>query len=267
VTQTNNNTLSSTSMLPPLPPLLPKGSALFLDFDGTLVPIAARPQDIHVPAWVLPTLKHARDTLDGALAIVTGRPLAEIDEYLDPLRLAGAGIHGAERRRPDGLMETHAARVPAPIVRAVEALAHEHRELMIETKHAALALHYRAAPQLQALCMRVLDGVVREFPEWIVMPGHAVFEVKLRGLSKGTAVQAFLGEEPFAGRRPVVVGDDTTDEDAFEAALRAGGYGIKVGGGATLATYALTDPAAVCRWLAASSDALAARADRTDAAR
>jgi len=243
----------------PAPPLLHERSALFLDFDGTLVPIAPRPQDVHVAPWVVPTLQQVKDVLGGALALLSGRPLEQLDSLLKPLQLAAAGVHGVERRATDGRRWAHHVEPPPAIAKAVHALAQHHPELLIEKKPSSLAVHSRAAPELEPICRTTLAAALQGQTAWVLLVGHAVFEIKPRGLNKASALRAFLAEPPFAGRVPIVVGDDVTDEDAFAAALEAGGQGIKVGPGTTIARSRLGDPSAVCRWLTASADALTAK--------
>ena len=243
----------------PAPPLLRERSALFLDFDGTLVPIAPRPQDVHVAPWVVPTLQQVQRALGGALAVLSGRPLEQLDGLLKPFHPAAAGVHGVQRRAVDGRRWAYNVELPADIAKAVHALAQHHPELLIEKKPSSLAVHYRAAPELEPICRTTLAAALQGQTAWVLLVGHAVFEIKPRGLNKASALSAFLAEPPFAGRVPVVVGDDVTDEDAFAAAHEAGGHAIKVGPGATIARSRLGDPSAVCRWLTASADALAAK--------
>jgi len=243
----------------PTPPLLHERSALFVDFDGTLVAIAPRPQDVHVAPWVVPALRQVQRTLGGALAVLSGRPIEQIDALLKPLQLAAAGVHGVQRRAADGRRWAHTAEPPAIVAKAVHALGQHHPELLIEKKPSSLAVHYRAAPELETICRTTLVTALQGQTAWVMLAGHAVFEVKPRGLNKASALRAFLAEPPFTGRVPIVVGDDVTDEDAFAAALEAGGHAIKVGPGATIARSRLSDPAAVCRWLTASADALTAK--------
>ena len=253
----NSNAVETPEL--PTPPLLHEHSALFLDFDGTLVPIAPRPQDVHVAPWLVPTLRQVQHALGGALALLSGRPLEQLDGLLKPLQLAAAGVHGVQRRASDGRRWVHAAEPPAAIARAVHALAQHHPELLIEKKPSSLAVHYRAAPELEPICRTTLVAALQGQTAWVLLVGHAVFEIKPRGLNKASALRAFLAEPPFAGRVPIVVGDDVTDEDAFAAALEAGGHAIKVGPGTTIARSRLADPPAVCRWLTASADALTAK--------
>jgi trehalose 6-phosphate phosphatase len=241
------------------PPLLGGRSALFLDLDGTLVPFEMRPQDVRTPSWVVPVLQRLSHQFDGALAIVSGRPLAAIDELLRPLRLPAAGVHGIERRLADGRIRIHSAEVPAAALQADQALAARHPALLVEPKPGGLALHYRAEPSLGPLCDAEMARALQGHDGWELLHGHCVAEVKTRAASKAVAVEAFMAESGFAGRTPVFVGDDVTDEDGIAAVqARASGFGVKVGPGPSGARHRLDDPAAVRRWLQASADALEA---------
>lgn len=229
----------------------PSRAALFLDFDGTLAEIAPRPQDVRVPAELLGLLGALQARLDGALAIVSGRPVVEIDHFLAPLRLAVAGVHGAQGRRADGRTWQMTPPSLAQAVDSASALVQAHPDLILERKGVAVALHYRAAPHLESLCIATLAQAVRDTPGLELLRGKCVVELKPSAVSKGRAIQDFLCEPPFAGRRPIFIGDDVTDEAGFEAVQRLGGDGIKVGTGASLARHRLADPQAVHLWLAA----------------
>lgn len=236
------------------PPFLSASAALFLDFDGTLVPMAPRPQDVQVPRWVVPALESLSRQLDGALAIVSGRPLAQLDAFLAPLVLPAAGAHGAEWRGPSGEIARKLSVPPANVVESARKLA-RHDGLILEAKPSGLALHYRARPELEATCRDTLVAALAAEPgadtQWGWLQGHFVFELKQRAVSKGRAVDTFLQEIPFAGRQPIFVGDDQTDEDGMAAAQAAGGFGVRVGGGDSQARYRLADVAAVGEWLQA----------------
>jgi trehalose 6-phosphate phosphatase len=249
----------------PRPPLLPPRAALFLDFDGTLVAIASRPEAVVVGAWVVPTLQALHARLDGALALVSGRPLAQIDAMLAPLRLTAAGVHGVERRDPDGRMRVQAGVPPPDVLARIEQLMARHPGLRLERKPSALALHYREAPDLGELCAStVLEAMRPHSEEWTTLIGKCVVEVKPRRASKAHAVRDFLAAPAFAGREPVFVGDDATDEDGFSAVQLAGGWGVKVGEGASGARYRLADPRAVEDWLSGSLAAAPSRTPRED---
>lgn len=225
--------------------ILRPSCALFLDFDGTMVDIAPQPHAVHVPQPLLDTLRKVQHYLGGAVAVVSGRPIEQIDGFLEPLQLPVAGVHGAERRGADGklvLLHTHPL---DQVERAARALAARHPGLMVETKRGSLALHYRQAPELEDECLRAMQSAVDASPGIVLLRGKMVAEAKPGGASKGRAIEDFLREPPFAGRTPVFIGDDVTDEAGFSTVQRLGGLGIKVGDGATVAWRRLPDPAAL----------------------
>jgi trehalose 6-phosphate phosphatase len=239
------------------PPALSESAALFLDFDGTLAPIAPRPQDVRVPVWVQPSLHALQARFGGALAIVSGRPLAQLDDFLAPLRLPAAGAHGAEWRSASGRISRQLGEPPATVVHAARVLVAAHVGLILEMKPSGFSLHYRARPELEGECQDALHAALAAAPgasaAWQWLHGHCVFELKQRAVSKGTAVRALLAQPPFAGRQPVFVGDDVTDEDGIAAVQAAGGFGVRVGGGASQARYRLADTDAVGAWLTAAA--------------
>jgi trehalose 6-phosphate phosphatase len=235
--------------------------ALFLDFDGTMVDLAPQPNAVHVPEPLITVLQDLQGYLQGAVAVISGRPIAQLDEYLHPLRLAVAGVHGAERRDRDGtlhLLNTHPL---DHVEEAARALASQHPGLLVENKRGSLALHYRQSPELETLCVAAMQQAVQESPGLTLLRGKMVVEAKPGGASKGKAIEDFMAEAPFTGRTPVFIGDDITDEVGFSTVQRLGGLGIKVGEGATVAWRRLADPAALRRELEA---AVAARTTRTE---
>lgn len=240
--------------------LLSAHCALFLDFDGTLVDIAPQPEDVTVPAGLVPTLRALRTHLGGAIAVISGRPIGQIDVFLAPLQLPAAGVHGAERRGADGTWKLLAPLPLDTMTKAARALAREHPRLRIETKRGSIALHYRQAPELEALCVQAFEAAVAQSPGLTLLLGKMVVEAKPAGASKGSAIETFMGEPAFAGRRPVFIGDDVTDEAGFAAVQRLGGIGIKVGDGPSVAHERLDTPAEMRRQLLAVVAALAAKA-------
>ena len=164
------------------------------------------------------------------------------------LLLPVAGAHGTQRRRADGtLQEVDLASVLAAeeIAHAIAPLVAAHPDLIVEAKEAAVALHFRLAPELEAACRQAMEEAVNGVTDFILVPGKMVIEARPRAVSKGTALRAFMREEPFAGRTPIFIGDDTTDEDAFIAAQDLGGVGIKLGEGETAAKMRIANVASV----------------------
>jgi len=216
--------------------------AVFLDFDGTLVDIAPQPEAVIVPPALVATLEHLHTWLGGALALISGRPIEQIDAFLKPLSLPAAGVHGAERRGADGkvvLLNTH----PLEVVEAAAlSLVHRDHRLRVETKRGSVALHYRQAPELESECVAAMQKAVEDSPGLTLLRGKMVVEAKPGGASKGAAIEAFMAEPPFAGRTPVFVGDDITDEVGFATVQRMKGLGVKVGEGATVAWQRIESP-------------------------
>jgi trehalose 6-phosphate phosphatase len=239
------------------PPLLSETAALYLDFDGTLADIALHPDQVVVREPLPSLLLALRERLAGAVAVVTGRPLAAVDALIRPAQLAGAGLHGAELRLPGGSTARTADPdgVDALVARLRERFGRDSR-LVIEDKGAGAALHFRGAPEREAECIAAMRALAAA-PELEVLVGHCVVEARRRGTSKGGALQQLAAHAPFSGRQPVFVGDDVTDEDGFAAAEQLGGHGVKVGAGSTRARYRIGAVQEVHEWLSASLAALA----------
>lgn len=242
------NPFPETTLDPAHAGLSHTGLAMFLDFDGTLVDLAERPDLVVVPSQLAPTLERLSHRLDGALAIVTGRPLDAVDAYMTPAVLPTAAAHGTERRRADG----YVVGPPDDILAAAEAVAERlaglvrsEPRLLLERKAGAVALHFRQAPELEQFCRAAMQAAIGERQELAIVEGKMVFEARPSAVDKGVAVQRFMTEAPFSGRLPVFVGDDRTDEDGFAAVACLGGIAIKVGSGKTIASHRLETPAAV----------------------
>ena len=226
--------------------------ALFLDIDGTLLRIADTPDAVTVHPRTTRLLKEIIAALDGAVALISGRTIAGIDRLFAPLRLPAAGQHGVERR--DAAGRIHRASVDAARLRhavgPVREFAQKHRGLVFEDKGYSVALHYRRAPAMKdAAHDVVLSAASRLEGAFEAQHGKMVIELKPTGADKGTAIEDFMKEPPFAGRVPVFIGDDVTDEQGFRAVNALGGHSIKVGEGATCAQWRLRDAAAVLAWL------------------
>ncbi|SFZ83196.1 trehalose 6-phosphate phosphatase [Devosia enhydra] len=225
--------------VPPLPRL-----AIFSDFDGTLVDIAPTPDTISVPSDMAAMLETVSRDLDGAFAIISGRPIHDLDRHLDNVPLAAAGSHGAERRLADGSSIGIPDEVSAEareIAARLEQFVARHQGLLLEVKPAAVALHYRQAPQLQGESLAAMRTVLEAITGFSIVEGKMVVEARPRDVSKGLAIAAFMQEAPFRGRTPVFFGDDVTDEDGFRAVQELGGVGIKVGPGETVARLRIED--------------------------
>jgi trehalose 6-phosphate phosphatase len=234
----------------------PGNWALFLDVDGTLLGFQGRPEDVHLHPSLRETLAALAARLDRAVALVSGRTLADLDRIQAPLRLPAAGLHGLELRDADGHVDHGLEGTALDHLRAgLRAFVARHEPLWLEDKGRALAVHYRAAPELHQTVLDAVNGLCqREEPHTLaVLDGKMVCEVKPRHADKGSAITSFMGRAPFAGRVPVFLGDDVTDEDGFRAVNDLGGLSIRVGktdgGRPTHATYALADEPAVEEWL------------------
>lgn len=229
------------------------GSAVFLDFDGTLVDLAPTPDGVRVAPGVIEALALLAERHGGALALISGRPIVQIDAMLAPLTLPVAGVHGVERRGADGRFTVAATPEVAPVLARAQALAAVHPGLLVEQKRGAVALHYRLAPELEQLCLQEMTAAVQACPGVLLLHGKMVLEAKPAATDKGGAIAAFMQESPFAGRRPVFAGDDTTDEAGFAFVQQAGGQGVKVGSGPSAASLRLASPGALRAALLAAS--------------
>jgi trehalose 6-phosphate phosphatase len=237
----------------PLPFSLTSGQALFLDFDGTLVDLAASPDAIRVEPTLTASLRRLQERLGGALALISGRSIADLDRWLHPLVLPAAGVHGAERRSAGGAVKPLNVPSLEAVAACAQRLAQAHPGVRVERKGAAVALHYREAPGAEAACVEAFGAAVAAAPGLRLLHGKMVLEALPLGVSKGHAVEAFLAEPPFEGRQPVFIGDDVTDEAGFDAVQRRGGLAVKVGPGETMATERLAGAAEVRQWLAAQA--------------
>jgi trehalose 6-phosphate phosphatase len=234
----------------PPPGSILEGAALFLDFDGTLVDLARAPDAIAVPPGLLPLIERLAAKLEGRLAIVTGRAIADLERHVGPLQIALSGSHGVEIRVP-GTEGPQLGSRPglAEVQQEVSRFAKGRAGLLVEEKPGGVALHYRQAPALEDEVGRLMSELARR-TGLRLQHGKMVAELLPAGADKGAALRRLMTEPPFAGARPVFVGDDLTDEHAFEAADALGGEGILVGPAReTAARWRLEDVAAVWRWL------------------
>jgi trehalose 6-phosphate phosphatase len=225
--------------------LASRDCALFLDFDGTLVDLAATPEGIVVDPAMLEALRVLYRQLDGRVAIVSGRPIAQIDQMLGEPGLPVAGVHGIERRDAAGQVHyAPAASCVAVKMRALQ-LAARYPGLLVEEKRGAVALHYRQAPELEEMCKAEMLDAVQQCSGLVLLHGKMVLEAKPAGVNKGTAIRDFLLEAPFQGYRPLFAGDDTTDEAGFAYVQENGGEGVKVGSGPSVAWHRVASPEAL----------------------
>lgn len=229
------------------------GAALFLDFDGVLVDFAPAPDLVRPEPYIVDTLAALRERLDGALAIVTGRTLVDIDRFLNPLELPAAAQHGREIRMPGGVAEESMPPDLSAEEAAVRDFVNAHDGTAAERKSASVGLHYRQAPEHEAEARVLMERLAAARDDLALMRGKMIFELKEAGVHKGLGVETLMAVEPFAGRTPVMVGDDVTDEDGFRAARALGGHGVKVGEGETDACHRAPDLWAVHDWLRAAA--------------
>jgi trehalose 6-phosphate phosphatase len=226
--------------------------AYFLDVDGTLINIADTPQTIVVDQALRDLIANLYRTSGGALALVSGRLISDLQHHLKLGQLPLAGLHGLERRDSTGRLWIHAAPPVAKsaVKDALSTVLTRHPGLLLEDKGLTLALHYRKAPALAGYVHRLMNQMVRlHGPSLELQRGKFVVELKPAGIDKGTAVTDYLRESPFKGRRAVFIGDDQNDEHGFAAVNQLGGVSIKVGAGLSCARYRLPDVAAVHDWL------------------
>ncbi|KQT60731.1 MULTISPECIES: trehalose-phosphatase [unclassified Aureimonas] len=251
------------------PVLDTRGDALFLDFDGTLVGFCDDPAAVRIDPDILNVLADLQARLSGALAIVSGRRIVDLDGFLAPLAFTAAGVHGLEQRGKPG-EEVRILTVPGtldPLRRTLHTGIVARPGLELEDKGTALVLHTRRRPELGGEAMKLMKKAVGDEDGFVVMKGKDIVEVHLAGMDKGRAVAMLSASAPFAGRRPVYIGDDATDEFALAHVRKAGGVSIKVGPGETIAEHRLDDVEAVHEWLTMAADVAAAQIDSKGNAR
>jgi trehalose 6-phosphate phosphatase len=239
--------------LPPPPRLRAADIALFLDVDGTLLEIEREPGAVHVPQRLCRILEDLQEATGGALALVSGRSLDQLDRLFSPLRFSAAGLHGLEHRNL-GSDTARAAPDAKALARArgrLAAFVEVHEGVLLEDKGLTLALHYRKAPEVANAAIAVAERAAAESAGALdLLHGKMVCELKPPGVDKGRAIAAFLDEAPFVGRRPVFAGDDVTDEAGFATINQRGGISIRIGNGrATAAMFGHRDVAAMQTWL------------------
>lgn len=230
----------------------PAEVALFLDFDGTLVDIAERPEAVVVDPALPGQLIRLHDRLGGAVAIVTGRTLAAVDGFLPGIGLDICGLHGLERRVGDSVSRPEPS---AELRRGIDALRGRLSAAplaLVEDKEVGVAVHWRLAPEAEPLARAAIGELAARLgPAYRLQDGKAVCELVPAGAGKDGAVRTLMRDLPYRGRIPVFVGDDRTDEHGFAAVAELGGVGVKIGGGETAASRRVASPARFRDWLAA----------------
>jgi trehalose 6-phosphate phosphatase len=227
-------------------------AALFLDVDGTLLEIRDRPEAVSADSSLIELLDTVSSCVGGALSLVSGRSIADIDRIFAPAKFPAAGSHGAELRlHPSDDVDITTKALPSGALARLSEFAATHEGLLLERKSGGASLHYRMAPELEAACRKLVDELMREIgQDFRLIPGKMVFELAPRGHNKGKAIAAMMNRKPFVGRRPVFVGDDVTDEDGFHAVNAMRGISVRVGEDRdSAAAYALGSVADVRHWL------------------
>ena len=247
-----------TDTTPPPRGLLSPRTALFLDFDGTLASLQDDADAVRLPEGGAAFLSSLAGRLGGAVAFVTGRDVTDIAARV-PQDLWRAGNHGSIVAAPGedaGALDRPAP--PGALSGRIETLIARHGRpgVYLERKGRVLAVHTRAAPETEAPLADALGALARDTDGFVFQHGNAVLEIKPEGANKGAAITALMDRPAFAGRTPLFLGDDTTDEDGFAACHHLDGDAIKVGAGPTCAHYRLPDPDAVWRWLKDAADDL-----------
>lgn len=232
-----------------LPPASSK-DALFLDFDGTLVDIAPRPDLVEVSGGLLELLAELSDRVGGALAVISGRCIETLDQLLSPHRFAAAGEHGAEIREHRNGPIHHSYPLDRTVIDAAAELAQQLPGTLLERKTASISLHYRQIPELGAAARDGMQKILDNLDGYELLEGKMVVELKPSGVNKGTAIQVLMSHAPFTGRRPVFLGDDVTDEPGFAATNSLGGVSVRVGSSKpSAASHMLSDVVAARAWL------------------
>jgi trehalose 6-phosphate phosphatase len=240
----------------------PKNLAILLDVDGTLLDIAARPDDVVVPPDLLGALRSVFQRLSGALALVSGRRIHETDTLFAPLKLPGIGGHGAEMRLDlnGEVSGRHTPPLDPLFKQQLKEIAARHPGVLVEDKGFSVAMHYRLAPKQGVAVAHEIRHAFEAWanPSFELLTGKAVLEIKCAAFDKGSAVRELMAHPPFAGRVPVFIGDDRTDEDAFKVLPEFHGHGVSVGRQLPWVEGHFKSPAEVRQWLAYLSEGVAA---------
>jgi trehalose 6-phosphate phosphatase len=239
-----------------LPQLDAQRDALILDIDGTIIDIAPTPESVIVPESLKLNLSRLCARMGGALALSSGRTIAAIDELFAPLKFVAADCHGAELRLdPHGPLQRCAAPLSSAEKAAFADIGKLDPRIRTEDKVYTFAIHYRSVPELEDTLFAMVNTRVHELESNLeVLSGKAVIEIKEPGFNKGTGLRHIMKDAPFAGRRPIFLGDDVTDEDAFAVLPEFSGVGISVGRLLPGASGTVRSPADVRDWLARMAD-------------
>jgi trehalose 6-phosphate phosphatase len=243
---------------PPSPDIADHHWAWFLDVDGTLLEIESHPDLVTADTRLLFLLDSLSKAYDGAVALISGRSLEQLDDIFGSFKIAAAASHGLERRMPDGTVELQARKIPARSVDRIMAFAERHRGLMVERKPFSIGIHYRNRPELEDAVIDAMEKIHAELDNGFrLMRGKMVVEILPEEADKGSAIRAFMSASPFKGRLPVFVGDDVTDEHGFAVINELGGMSIRVGNSAgSAAKWRLENVADLRTWLQSALDLL-----------
>jgi trehalose 6-phosphate phosphatase len=235
--------------------------AILLDVDGTILDVSPTPQSVRVPPELPEVLLRLWQRAGGAVAFVSGRPIDDLDRIFSPLQLPSIGGHGAEMRLAADRAPTRAPALDAELKRRLARIAELDPGILVEDKGYSLALHYRLAPEKETIVRKSAGLICSEWPagEIELVPGKAMIEIKHAGFGKASAVRELMTHPPFAGRRPVFIGDDVTDQGVFDAMPEFKGIAISVGERRPAVDYCFEHPADVRGWLdeLSRTDALA----------
>ena len=226
--------------------------ALYLDIDGTLLDMALTPSMVHVPPDLADVLAQTSARLSGALAIVTGRPIAEADSLLKPLRFTAAGVHGAEMRTTaTGKITSVAPALDPALLNDLRTIGEAMPGIVTENKGTGIAMHYRLVPNLREPLLATIEALIPKYPgQFTLCGGRKIIEILPVGMSKGVALRKLAELSQFANRIPIMIGDDLADIEAFRAAEALGGIGLKVAGeNFTRAESSFSGPTDVRGWL------------------
>lgn len=226
--------------------------AVFLDIDGTLIPYANHPNNIIVPKNLKYLLYNLRNKLNGALALISGRMVQDIQNIINPLKLSVSGIHGLEYTNNHGQYlrnNNNIEPIPLDIYMRLYTFSKNYPGSMIEKKNISVALHYRNAPGIEKKATSVINRIISG-SNLKLLKGNKVLELVPKNSNKGKAINFFMNKQPFLNKIPVFIGDDVTDEYGFKSVNNLGGYSIKVGYQSnTLANFFIKDTISVLRFL------------------